>query len=285
MIKKVNFQPAVKWSGSKRSQVWEILKYFPSEINTYWEPFCGGCSVLMGLLLTPSEDIKVNKFICRDFNQDLINLWNLIKEDPIGLSNHYCKLWSELNGQPDREAMKQYFYKIRERLNEEHKPEDFLFILRTTTNGMPRYNKNGEFNNSFHVTRNGIEPDRLRKILCFWSDRLNKNNVQFEWGDYRDILGRVESDDFVYLDPPYANTKGMYHGTIPQESLFCFLEEIHCPYVMSYDGIAGKENNIQTIPEHLFDEHILINSGNSSFRRTIGKSRDTQVYESLYIKH
>lgn len=284
MIDRTNFQPAVKWSGSKRSQVVEILKYFPREINTYWEPFCGGCSVLMGLILTPADEISVKRFVCRDLNRDLINLWNSVKETPIELSNSYTEMWSELNNQEDRGKMRDYFNMIRDRLNKEHRPEDFLFIMRTTTNGMPRYNKNGDFNNSFHITRDGIQPDRMRKILHLWSDRLKKNDVQFECGDYWEILDRVEKGDFVYLDPPYANTKGMYMGSIEQKPLFDFLEQLSCPYVMSYDGIAGKENNVQDVPEHLFDEHILVNSGNSSFRRTIGKSRNTQVYESLYIR-
>lgn len=36
------FEPAIKWYGSKRSQAFEILGYFPYEIDTYYEPFCGG---------------------------------------------------------------------------------------------------------------------------------------------------------------------------------------------------------------------------------------------------
>ena len=55
------FQPVIKWSGSKRSQSQEILKYFPKNIQTYYEPFCGGCSILMALML--DEDIKVGKYI------------------------------------------------------------------------------------------------------------------------------------------------------------------------------------------------------------------------------
>ena len=35
----MNFQPVIKWSGSKRSQSEEIIKYFPKEIDTYYEPF------------------------------------------------------------------------------------------------------------------------------------------------------------------------------------------------------------------------------------------------------
>lgn len=68
-----------------------------------------------------------------------------------------------MNQSNDRGKKRDYFYSIRKRYNEKHDPNGFMFIMRTTTNGMPRYNKKGEFNNSFHITRNGIMPDKLKK--------------------------------------------------------------------------------------------------------------------------
>ena len=159
------FEPAIKWSGSKRSQAEQILEYFPKEIDTYYEPFCGGCSVLRRLL--SRDDIKVNKYVCSDLNSDLIGLWNEIKHNPMRVSSYYYTLWNELNKDEDKERKKKYFGEIRDRLNKEHNPLDFMFIMRTTTNGMPRYNKNGEFNNSFHVTRNGIIPDLSQPLIKY----------------------------------------------------------------------------------------------------------------------
>jgi len=52
------FEPVIKWSGSKRSQASEIIKYFPKEIDTYYEPFIGGGSMMRELL---DSDIKVKK--------------------------------------------------------------------------------------------------------------------------------------------------------------------------------------------------------------------------------
>ncbi len=98
---------------------------------------------------------------------------------------------------------------VRERYNKEHNPLDFMFIMRTTTNGMPRYNRNGEFNNSFHITRNGITPNRLEKIIFEWSDLLKENNVEFIACSYEEI--KPQKRDFVYLDPPYANTTATYN--------------------------------------------------------------------------
>jgi len=172
----LKFQPIIKWSGSKRSQCEEILSYFPKNIETYYEPFCGGCSMLMGLL---NSDISVKRYVCSDLNEDLIKLWNNIKHAPEAVYSMYETLWNELNKDNDIDRKRKFFEEQRELYNITHDPLIFFFIMRTTTNGMPRYNKNGEFNNSFHITRNGIEPKRLKPILMEWSDKLKKNNVEF----------------------------------------------------------------------------------------------------------
>lgn len=273
------YEPVIKWSGSKRSQAENILKYFPEEIDIYYEPFCGGASVLRRLL---DSDIKVNRYICSDLNGELIDLWNQIINYPDLVYNHYKILWSELNKDDDKQRKKEYFTQIRERYNEEHNPLDFMFIMRTTTNGMPRYNRNGEFNNSFHVTRNGIIPETLKKIIYEWSDLLKKNNVEFIACFYEVI--NPKENDFVYLDPPYANTKGMYYGTIDYLKLWDWIRNLPCRYVLSFDGISGEENNTWNVPKDIYLKHEYLSNGNSSFKRTIGKSNNSIVYESLYIK-
>lgn len=273
------FEPAIKWSGSKRSQAEKIIEHFPKEIDTYYEPFCGGASILRRLL---SSEIKVNNYVCSDLNEGLINLWNEIKYRPETVISHYQKLWYELNNTDDKKHKKLYFGKIRERYNKEHNPLDFMFIMRTTTNGMPRYNSKGEFNNSFHITRNGIEPDNLRKVIFEWSYLLNKYNVKFICCSYDEISPK--ENDFVYLDPPYANTKGMYYGTIDYNNLWNWMRKLPCKYALSFDDISGKEDNTYNVPKDIYTNHKYILSGNSSFKRTIGKSNNSVVYESLYIK-
>lgn len=273
------FEPVIKWSGSKRSQANEIIEYFPSKINTYYEPFVGGASLLRALL---QSNIKVNKYICSDINKDLINLWNCIKKEPELIANEYNTLWSELNKDNDMNRKKNFFNFIRDRYNNLRSPSDFMFIMRTTTNGMPRYNKNGDFNNSFHVTRNGINPKRLEKIIYEWSNLLNENNVEFICTSYENIQPLI--DDYIYLDPPYFHTKGMYYGNINYNQFWEWLRTIKCNYSLSFDGISGDINNTYNVPEDVYSKHIYIHSGNSSFKRVIGKSNNSIVYESLYIK-
>lgn len=275
----MNFQPAIKWSGSKRNQCDEIISYFPRKIETYYESFLGGGSVAYRLM---NSDIKVGKFVLSDLNSDLINLYKLIQNDYKSVVSHYELLWNELNKDSDFERKKLYFAEIRKRLNEKHDPKDFMFIMRTTTNGMPRYNSDGEFNNSFHITRNGIEPFRLEKILKEWNDTLNNHNVEFINASYE--IFSPNENDFCYYDPPYANTKGMYFGAIDNDKFFNFLQNLKCPYCFSFDGYCEDEDSTYDVPKSVYNEHIYLKNGNSSFRRVIGNKTDKIIYESLYIK-
>lgn len=273
------YEPVIKWSGSKRSQAEKILTYFPKEIDTYYEPFCGGASVLRRLL---DSDIKVSRYVCSDLNSGLIDLWNEIINHPDLVYNHYKKLWNELNKDEDKQRKKEYFAMVREKYNKEHSPLDFMFIMRTTTNGMPRYNHNGDFNNSFHITRNGITPKTLENIIFEWSDLLKRNNVEFISCSYEKI--QPKENDFIYLDPPYVNTKGMYYGTIDYIKLWNWLRSLPCKYILSFNGINGQSDNTWNVPVDIYSKHDYLLSGNSSFKRTIGKSNNSIVYESLYVR-
>ena len=274
------FQPAIKWSGSKRSQAHNIVSFFPKEMDTYYEPFCGGCSVLRAMLDT---DIKVNKYVCSDINLTLISLWQMIKTSPKLVVIEYRKLWEQLNAIADIEGQKRFYEKIRDKFNKGKNPLDFMFLNRTCFNGLIRYNQNGEFNSQFHLNRGGIKPDTFDKIIDEWSDLLNKHNVEFRMLTYRWI--RPKENDFMYLDPPYANTKGMYGQEFNNIRFFKWLKNMPCKWALSYDGKSGTEDNTYDVPTDLYDEHYYLSSGNSSFKRLKETDKNAMVYESLYIKY
>ena len=273
----MKFQPVIKWSGSKRSQSEEIIKRFPKQIDTYYEPFLGGGSVLFQLM---NSNIEVNYYICSDINQDLINLWNMIKDNPSELCESYKTLWTELNTISDIEEKKKYYYEIREKFNKFKNPEYFMFLSRTCTNGLIRFNSKGEFNTSLHFSRPGIEPTKLEKIINQWSELLNKNNVAFICQDYTNISPQL--GDLIYLDPPYANTRGMYYGQINYEQLWDFLSKQQASYVLSFDGKTGSKDMTYEVPRSIYDKHEYVYNGISGF----GKIHNKQEYvsESLYIK-
>ena len=275
------FQPIIKWSGSKRSQANEIISYFPKEIDTYYEPFCGSCSILRQLI---DSSINVNKYICSDINDDLISLWQTIKNDPQILSESYNEIWHEFNRDDNMNTKKQYYYDIRKRFNETKLPVYFIFLTRTAINGLIRYNSKGEFNSGCNIVRKGINPKTFDKILYDWNNILNKYNVQFRCCSYETI--KPKENDFVYIDPPYMQIKKntMYNGTIDFEEFWNWLRLLPCGYALSFDGISGNKNNTYDVPKDLYSEHKYILSGNSPFKQMHRKSNDLSVYESLYIK-
>ncbi|GBR75710.1 DNA adenine methylase [Candidatus Termititenax persephonae] len=263
------FSPIIKWSGSKRLQAYEIIKYFP-KFNNYYEPFIGGGSVCYAL--TPQ------KATCGDICKPLIQLWKVIKDDPKKLLVHYTREWERLSTQGYT-----VYYEIRDRFNSDFNPLDLFFLSRTCVNGLIRFNFEGKFNNSLHYTRKGINPSSLKKLVYLWSSAIQ--NVVFMADSYINTTKNITSHDFVYLDPPYFNTKGRYYGKIDFNTFFEYLYNLnkkHIKYALSFDGTRGSKNFIFSLPKELYKRHILLSSGNSSFRKVMGKINES-VRESLYL--
>jgi DNA adenine methylase len=264
-------QPVIKWSGSKRSQSEEILKHMPKEFDKYYEPFIGGGAILYTM--------NHKEAVCGDICKPLIELWKQIRDNPKEIGEKYEMLWNELqqNGQD-------FYYNTRTTFNAEQKPEQLLFLSRTCTNGLIRFNQKGEFNNSFHLNRPGINPQKLKNIIEDWSQNIQ--NAKFYHCNYYDLVKTATDKDFVYLDPPYFHTKGMYFGTIDYNKFVDFLRDLNkrnIRFMLSYDGKRGDESFEVELPKDIYKQHILIESGVSSFNRLQNKS--VMVQESLYMNY
>lgn len=273
-------KPVIKWSGSKRSQAEQILQFVPSEVETYIEPFVGGGSILGALMV--SENHKVGEYQISDYNETLIGLWNAIKDTPEELHYHYKELWVPLHEAVSIDDKKVVYNSVRSRLNEFKNPRDFMFIMRTCVNGMPRYNSSGGFNSPYHLNRGGIKPETLKSIILQWSELLNTNKVTFTHKSYESVVAK--KDSFMYLDPPYANTKGMYFDNFDVLPFFEWLEVQDSKYLLSFDGKSGEIDSTYSVPEKLYDKHVYLQSGNSSFKRLMTDNKSANVQESLYIK-
>ena len=281
----MRFQPVVKWIGSKRHQSEEIIQYFPDYMNTYYEPFCGGCSVVYQLL--SSQQIYhtyINRIVCSDINGDLIDLWKTVKNDPKGLFDEYSRMWNEMNIISDRQDKRKYFEDIREEFNQTRSPYLYFFLMRTCTNGLPRYNSWGNFNQTFHLTREGMKPSRLKKTLTEWSDVFKRNNVVFRRCDYIEIFNMVDDGDFLYIDPPYELTRstGRYFGKIDFYDMFDRLRVLNdkgVKYALSFDCV----NEDIIIPGDCYENVYNIKSSVGGFSTTTLNMSKENRFENLYM--
>jgi len=215
-------KPILKWVGGKTQILHKLISDFPLEINNYHEIFLGGGSVLLTLLsYVNNGNIKIHGNIyAYDLNEPLIYVYKNIQlkhdelynkiEDIIKDFNNCGK--ESINRKPKNieEAKKNkenYYYWIRNtynKLSDEDKKTIlgsalFIFLNKTCFRGLFRVGPNG-FNVPYGHYNNPeiINKEHLNKIHELIKD------VIFECADFSDSLKNVESDDFVYLDPPYA---------------------------------------------------------------------------------
>lgn len=265
-------QPVIKWSGSKRMQSGIIKTYMPDTFSTYYEPFVGGGSMLYA--------VNPPKSVCGDICVPLIDLWNKIKNNPEEVASEYEIRWKRL-----KEEGYMAYYAIRDDFNQGKSAYDLLFLSRTCINGLIRFNRKGEFNSALHHSRPGIHPDSLRKIILNWSEHIQ--NTDFFANDYIATTANAKSGDIVYLDPPYFHTKGQYFGGIDYDRFLEYLSGLNdrgIKYILSFDGKRGEENYIVDLPKELYQRHILIPSGNSTFKKVMSK-KEEKVSDSLYLNY
>lgn len=200
-------KPFLKWAGGKGqllSQIQELYPFGDTKIKRYAEPFIGGGAVLFDIL----SKYELDEVYISDINAELINTYRAIRDDVDGLIN-FLKPMEEKFIPMEIEERKEYFYKQRDRFNElkskENNNVDFekaalmIFLNKTCFNGLYRVNKKGLFN----VPMGGYKKPKIcdEKNIRAVSERLQ--NVNIVHGDYKQSESFIDSNTFVYFDPPY----------------------------------------------------------------------------------
>lgn len=209
-------KPFVKWAGGKGSLISQLKNFYPFEIDNikidkYVEPFVGGGAVLINVL----QKYDIKEVYAFDINMDLINCYNVIKSNVEELIEELEKKENSFLVLENKER-EEYFYKIREEYNSYNLSEndinvkrasEFIFLNRTCFNGLYRVNKNGKFNVPCGKYKNPTicDSNNLRNLSYLI------RNVNFKYGDYKKSEKYIDSNTFVYFDPPYrplSNTSG-----------------------------------------------------------------------------
>lgn len=189
---KNEIRPILKWVGGKRNLYDEIHKRFPQTFNTYVEPFFGGGGILFNLL--------PKKAIINDINSELMNVYNVIKND-----------WTSLvNNLSSYSNTKEQFYEMRSldrdksvyaNLAPHQKAARIIYLNKTCYNGLYRVNMQGELNSPFGRYKNPNICDK--KLIQNISNYFNSNDIKMYNLDFDCLLQEIQMGDFVYLDPPY----------------------------------------------------------------------------------
>lgn len=215
-------KPFLKWVGGKTQIIDKLIIDFPVEINNYREIFLGGGSVLLTLLSYVKNDIiKIQGNIyAYDLNETLIYTYKNIQTYHNELYNvlqNIIKDFNECgNGEINRTpaniteakiSKENYYYWIRSEYNKLCLTDKksilcsamFIFLNKNCFRGLFRIGPNG-FNVPYGHYKN---PEIINKEHLEEIHNLIQN-VIFECCDFSKSLQNLQSNDFVYLDPPYV---------------------------------------------------------------------------------
>ncbi|HAT8534960.1 TPA: Dam family site-specific DNA-(adenine-N6)-methyltransferase [Vibrio vulnificus] len=178
----------LKWAGGKYGLVEDIQKHLPPARKLV-EPFVGAGSVFL--------NTDYEHYLLADINPDLINLYNLLKEQPELYISEAKRWFTQENNRKDA------YLSIRSEFN---KTDDvmfrslaFLYMNRFGFNGLCRYNKKGGFNVPFGSYKKPYFPEAE---LEFFAEKAQK--ATFVCEGYQEAFRRARKGCVVYCDPPYA---------------------------------------------------------------------------------
>jgi DNA adenine methylase len=205
-------RPILKWAGGKRQLLRELRPFYPRRFTRYIEPFLGSGAVFLDLHNAGLLDGRIVRL--SDINADVIGCYAAVRDFPDEVVGALRTLEARY-----RTGGAAHFYDVRD---QEFNPQRralqatgnpaagytpslaamLIYLNRTGYNGLFRVNARGEFNvpAGRYVNPRICDEDNLRA----WSAALARPGVSLRVSAFHAALADVGSDDFVYLDPPYA---------------------------------------------------------------------------------
>ena len=307
----LNEKPLLKWVGGKTQILHDVLALFPKEIKTYYEPFIGGGSVLIGLLELSKQNISVKKVIASDLNKYLINFYKSVQKHPNDLIKQLkiyvdeFKLIKQFNKDDDvstnittideaKKSKESYYYYMRYLFNQHNNISEnqidiknaaiFLFLNKTGFRGIYREGPNG-FNVPFGNYKN---PTILDQQHILRISELTKD-VEFKHQSFDEIqknISKINKKDFIYFDPPYApeNSKSFVKYTSDGFSL-----ETHKSFFELCNNLNDKKikwlvsnSNVDLVNESLKNYNVQIIECKRSINSKKPNSKTEEVLISNY---
>ncbi|MGN0818699.1 MAG: DNA adenine methylase [Candidatus Coproplasma sp.] len=202
----VQLKPFIKWVGGKSQLLNELEKMIPADgervLTKYVEPMVGGGALLFNIL----SKYDFEQIYISDINAELMNAYMAIKNNVDALVARLTEMQFMFLPM-DESGRKYFYYSSRDKfnnleLNESNSVEKaalFIFLNKTCFNGLYRVNKKGQFNVPMGSYKNPCicDEDNLRSV----SKALQ--NVEIVCGDYTLSKSVIDSQSFVYIDPPY----------------------------------------------------------------------------------
>lgn len=197
----VYIKSPLNYVGGKYKILNQLLPYFPKNINTFVDLFCGWCNV--------GINVKAKKIVFNDNLKYLIEMLRVFQD------KDYQEVTSYINDRINKFHLSQNnekgYKRLRDNYNKNKKPLDLFVLLAYAFNHQIRFNSKHYFNNTFGRSRSSYNKSMEQNLKQFMK-KLKTLDAVFKTSSFEDFnfwkLGRT---DFVYCDPPYLITTGSYN--------------------------------------------------------------------------
>jgi len=284
----------LRWAGSKKKLLNEMLVMFDQDKKIYVEPFLGSGIVLINTLIYNLYD----EYYVNDVNENIVNFFLDLKSNFDKLCNKIEHMVFDYNKLLSNESKALFFYDKRKQFNENRispitRSAIFWFLMKTGYNGVYRINSHKKFNVPF-----GKKYKLYFDKEFFLKLSMEIQKVNFYCEDYQkfllDIKQAKDIDQcFIYCDPPYTHSQSIIYGaqTFNIETLFNKIAECknRGVYVMlSINGTreSNKKDISVTPPIGLFEREIFVNCGTSMIDRLQNAGQTMQnevVHDKLLL--
>lgn len=199
----ISLKPFIRWAGGKQNLINEIFSNLElNGIDRFFEPFLGGASFFL--------KGHFDQSFLSDLNPNLINCYQQIKDSPDSIYSGLKEFKL-----PVKEST---YYDIREEFNKHNGEQSieqairFIFLNRTSFNGIYRVNKSGKYNVPFGKENPAFSSLEHLKLIS------QKLQTAILFNDYYDSIENItQENDLIYLDPPYpklSDTAFFNHYTL-----------------------------------------------------------------------
>ncbi|MXO58476.1 Dam family site-specific DNA-(adenine-N6)-methyltransferase [Altererythrobacter salegens] len=211
--------PFLKWAGGKR---WLVSRGFPAPptFDRLVEPFVGSAAIFFSLL--------PERAILADVNQDLINLYRVIRDSPV-------ELQAMLRRHHD-EHSRDHYYAVRKQVigDDLGRAARMLYLNRTCWNGLYRVNRLGEFNvpigTKTTVLIEGEDFELYSKAL---------SGAEIACQDFETTIDACGHGDFLFVDPPYTVKHNMNGFVKYNETIFSWDDQVRLAAALRRAGSRG----------------------------------------------
>lgn len=214
----------INYTGNKYRLLKQIKPLLPqTEISTFVDLFTGSGTML--------ANVKAQRMISNDICYQVVEVLSLLKQhsnDPLSLISKIERRVKECNLTKEDEIA---YYNFRQAYNENPNPLDLFVLICFSFSNIMRFNGKGGFNVPFGGDRS-FNPAIKANLVEFCS-KIADTDIEFSSNSYNileDILGQLDSNSFIYADPPYTYTGSSYNAfwTLNDElKLTSLLDEAH----------------------------------------------------------